>query len=80
MRTIVELVDATVNFHDLATGKNVAGARTHTSASSNPRKFVLTPGTYTVKFVSLGAHQGHQGSFEVTVEPGKTVEQVGQLQ
>jgi Ca-activated chloride channel family protein len=75
-----ELVDATVNFYDLATGKNVAGSRTYTSASSNPRKFVLTPGAYTVKYVTLGAHKGREGSFEMTVEPGQTLQEVVQLQ
>jgi len=74
-----ELVDATVNFHDKASGKGIAGARTYTSASSNPRKFVLTPGTYNVKYVTLGAHKGHTGTFEMTVLPGETMQELVQV-
>ena len=35
-----ELVDATVNVFDAESGKRVAGGRTYTASSSNPRKFV----------------------------------------
>ena len=67
-----ELIDATVNFHDIKSNKNVAAARTYTSDSNNPKKFLLNPGTYTVKIVTLGAHKGHSTSFTIEIEKGET--------
>ena len=75
-----ELVDAVVNITDQATGRGVAGARTYTSEGSNPRKFVLTPGTYSVKYSTLGAHKGHADTFEMTVEAGGTFERTIRLE
>lgn len=69
-----ELIDATVNFHEINTRKNVAGARTYTSDSSNPKKFILNPGTYEVKISTVGKHKGYKDSFTIIVEEGKTVE------
>lgn len=80
MRSGDELVDATVNFHDPASGRNVAGSRTYTRAGTNPRKFVLMPGTYTIRYATLGAHKGHKGELEITVSPGETVTQDIDLQ
>ena len=74
-----ELVDATVNFTETTTGKRGAGSRTYTTPNNNPRKFVLTPGTYNVKYVTLGEHKGHNGTFEMTVLPGETVEESIQI-
>ena len=71
-----ELIDATVNFNDIETGKNVAGSRTYTSAQNNPRKFLLNPGTYQVKIVTLGAHKGNSDTFNLTVEAAATIEKV----
>lgn len=71
-----ELIDSTVNFHEISTGKNVAGRRTYTSESSNPRKFILTPGEYEVKIVTLGNHKGKSDSFSLKIEEGKTVEKI----
>ena len=71
-----ELIDATVNFHEKSTGKNVAGSRTYTSESSNPKKFILNPGTYEVKIMTLGNHKGNNDSFTITIEEGKTVEKI----
>ncbi len=71
-----ELIDATVNFKEVTSGKNVDGGRTYTSANSNPRKFILNPGTYNVKIVTLGAHKGHSETFTVTVKAAETIEKV----
>ncbi|MCB0770395.1 MAG: VWA domain-containing protein [Flavobacteriales bacterium] len=67
-----ELIDATVNFHDATTGERIDGARTYTSPNNNPRSFLLDPGTYQVKIVTLGEHQGHSKTIEVTVVTGET--------
>ncbi|MCP5179057.1 MAG: VWA domain-containing protein [Pseudomonadales bacterium] len=74
-----ELVDAVVSISDRYTGKNVAGARTYTSASSNPRRFVLTPGSYSVTYSSLGKHKGHSGSFDMDIDAEGAVERVIEL-
>ncbi|MEZ4972443.1 MAG: VWA domain-containing protein [Cyclobacteriaceae bacterium] len=71
-----ELIDATVNFHEKTTGKNVAGSRTYTSEKNNPRKFVLNPGTYDVKVVTLGAHKGKNETFTIVVKEGEIVEKI----
>ena len=71
-----ELIDATVNFYETTTGKNVAGGRTYTSEKNNPKKFVLNPGIYDVKIVTLGAHKGNSDSFTITVKTGETVEKI----
>ncbi|WP_178987007.1 vWA domain-containing protein [Winogradskyella schleiferi] len=71
-----ELIDATVNFHDVNSDKRITGARTYTSAKSNPREFLLNPGTYTVYLRTLGKHKGHSDSFTITVKAGETVEKI----
>ncbi|MCB0462683.1 MAG: VWA domain-containing protein [Flavobacteriaceae bacterium] len=71
-----ELIDATVNFHEVNTKKNVAASRTYTSDSSNPRKFLLNPGTYNVKIVTLGAHKGKTETFTIEVKKGETVTKI----
>ncbi|MEX0288373.1 MAG: VWA domain-containing protein [Flavobacteriaceae bacterium] len=71
-----DLIDATVNFDEVTSGKNVAGGRTYTSSKNNPRKFILNPGTYRVKIVTLGAHKGNSDTFSITVKAGETVEKI----
>lgn len=71
-----ELIDATVKIVEVATKTNVDGARTYTSASSNPRQFVLNPGTYEVTLNALGPHAGKTETFSIVVEEGKTTEKI----
>ena len=71
-----ELIDATVNVHEKNSGKNVAGNRTYTSESSNPKQFLLNPGTYEVRVITLGAHKGNNSTFTITVKEGETVEKI----
>jgi Ca-activated chloride channel family protein len=71
-----ELIDATVNFNETTTGKNVVGGRTYTSAKNNPKKFMLNPGTYKVKIITLGAHKGHSDTFTLTIKTGETIEKI----
>ena len=68
-----ELVDATVRIYDKRSGKSVGAGRTYTSASSNPREFILYPGTFNVNIITLGAHKGHSESFDIEVIKGDTV-------
>lgn len=69
-----ERIDATVNVFDKVSGKNVAAGRTYTSENNNPRKFILNPGTYEVKIVTLGAHKGNASAFTLIVQENQTVE------
>ncbi|MBK7805173.1 MAG: VWA domain-containing protein [Saprospiraceae bacterium] len=71
-----ELIDATVNFMEKSTGKNVASGRTYISDSSNPKKFILSPGTYEVKIATVGKYKGKKDSFTVTIEADKTIEKI----
>lgn len=68
-----ELIDATVNFYEVNTNKVVAAARTYTSPNNNPREFLLNPGTYHVKIVTLGKHKGNSDTFTIEVKKGETV-------
>ena len=68
------LVDAVVSFHAPNTNKSLAQSRTYKSESTNPKEFVLSPGTYAVKLKALGEHQGKNESLTIEVEAGKTVE------
>lgn len=69
-----ELIDASVVFNEVSSGKNIANGRTYTSSSSNPREFVLTPGTYQVKILTLGKHKGSSTTLDVVIMAGKTTE------
>jgi Ca-activated chloride channel family protein len=69
-----ELVDAVVSINSKETGENVAGSRTYTSDSSNPREFILNPGIYNVKVT--GAKKEFAGkieTFTIEVKQGETV-------
>ena len=71
------LVDATVNFIDLSTNKNVASGRTYTRETSNPKEFVLSPGEYQVivKPVS-GDNKGQEEKFNLSLKSGERIEQI----
>jgi len=71
-----ELIDATVNFYEKTTGKNVAAGRTYTSESNNPKKFLLNPGTYEVSVKTLGVHKWHKETFAITVKQGEIIEKI----
>ena len=68
------LVDATVNIYEINSKKNVASGRTYTTESNNPKKFLLSPGTYEVKLVALGEHKGKKDAFTIVVKEGETIE------
>lgn len=70
------LMDATIQIKEVSTGKVVASGRTYESSSSNPGKFILTPGTYelTLKGVGKNTDKKNTSSFEIT--PGGTVDQL----
>lgn len=67
------LVDATVNFTETTSNKNVAAARTYTSESSNPRKFLLNPGSYRVEIMALGKYGGKKKPL-TSIKQNETIE------
>lgn len=58
-----ENVDAIIKVHETGSGKNVAGARTYQRGA----RFILNPGSYTVKVQPLGVHKS-KASQTISVE------------
>ncbi|MEZ4802354.1 MAG: VWA domain-containing protein [Gelidibacter sp.] len=74
------LVDAVVSVNDKKTGKNVAGGRSYTSASSNPREYILNPGTYEIVIKPVKKeYAGKNQTFTIEVKQGETVEKMAEL-
>lgn len=71
-----KLVDAVVNIVEVNSKKNVANGRTYTTESNNPRKFILSPGTYEVSLITLGEHKGKTEKFTMVIKAGETFEKV----
>ena len=72
-----ELWDCTVNIYD-AENKRVAGSRTYTSDSTNPKEFRLTPGSYRVVLKPLKLNVGTQ-EFTIEVKAEEVTEKVLKL-
>lgn len=71
------LVDAVVNIAEETSKKNVANSRTYTSESSNPREFILNPGTYSITLTALTkGFRGKKESFTMEVKSGETVTKI----
>jgi Ca-activated chloride channel family protein len=68
------LADAAINILSAETGKSVSGGRTYSGANSNPKSFVLSPGTYrvTVKGVRVAGDPSEE--FTIELKPGAIVE------
>ncbi len=70
-----ELIDAVVGISEKKTGKNVAGARSYTSASSNPREFTLNPGIYEVTVKPVKKEYARKmEKFTIQIKQGETIE------
>lgn len=71
------LVDAVVSINDKKSGKNVAGSRTYTASTSNPREFMLNPGIYEVKVSAVKKeYAGKTETFTIEVKQGETVTKI----
>lgn len=70
------LVDAVIGITDKSNNKKVGAGRTYTSAGSNPKKFILTPGAYEISLMALGDHKGKKETFTLVVKKGETVEKI----
>ena len=73
------LVDALVNFVETTSNNNVAAARTYTSESTNPRKFILNPGTYRVEIMATGKYGGKKENITINLKENETVEKIIQF-
>lgn len=73
------LVDALVNFVETTSNNNVAAARTYTSESTNPRKFILNPGTYRVEIMATGKYGGKKETISINLKENETVEKIIQF-
>lgn len=72
-----KLVDCIVSINSKDTGENVAGSRTYTSDSSNPREFILNPGIYEVKVSAVKKEfAGKKETFTIEVKQGETVTKI----
>jgi hypothetical protein len=71
-----ELIDSTVRITDIKTGKVVGGARTYTSSSSNPQKYIIKPGTYRIRVQAVRPSGITPKEITVTVKKGETVERI----
>jgi len=70
------LVDATVRITEINSKKPVASRRTYTSASSNPKKFILNPGTYEITLNGLADYAGKTQTFKVELKAGDNIEKI----
>ncbi len=66
------LVDVVVGIFDADKTKSVAGGRSYTSTNSNPRAYVLNPGTYSVKLRGNKNGKDQIIWHEITVKEGET--------
>ncbi|KAA3630960.1 MAG: VWA domain-containing protein [Bacteroidetes bacterium] len=64
------LSDASVNIVSVQSGQSVAAGRTYTSASSNPKKFILSPGEYKVTVKGIKIEGDPKKSFTITLKAG----------
>ncbi len=63
-----ELIDATMNIVDVATGRSVGGGRTYTDPKSNPKTFILQPGDYRLEVREI---RGERRDVVVSVVTGE---------
>jgi len=70
------LVDAIINVNDTKNNEYIAGSRTYTSESSNPKSIIIQPGTYEIKITTLGKHKGTIKTDIITVSPGKETSKI----
>lgn len=71
-----ELVDATVRVLAGGSSRAVAQGRTYTSASSNPKPFVVPPGKYRVVLKAVRLAGSPEKAIDVELAVGETVERM----
>jgi Ca-activated chloride channel homolog len=71
-----KLVDAAVYITDSRTGERIAQGRTYTKATSNPKEFILIPGSYSVTLKALKIEGNPEETFEVEVKAQEELERI----
>lgn len=69
-----QLIDAVVSVSVAGQRQQVAGGRSYTAASSNPKMFDLTPGSYTVTVAPVRMAGSPKREFTIEVVAGQTAE------
>lgn len=72
------LVDATVSIYSGKNKQTTASGRTYQSDSSNPKTFILEPGTYRVELKPVKPKELGLKSFEIEVKAGGVSEKTGE--
>ena len=75
-----ELIDSVTYITDVQTGKVIGGTRTYTGAHSNPAKYIIKPGTYSIKVRAVRLKGRPEKEITVTVKKGETVERMIEYQ
>jgi len=68
-----KLVDATVHVYESESGRSVDGGRAYADPKSNPRAFVVPPGSYVVRVQEI---RGAQGEVSIVVGAGEEITKV----
>lgn len=71
-----DLIDSVVKIIDIKTGKVVGGSRTYTSSSSNPRPYLVKPGTYRIRGQAVRPKGIPPKEITVTIKKGETIERM----
>ncbi len=68
--------DATVNIVNVNPRKAVGGSRTYADPKSNPKSFLLSPGTYEVDVRGVRVPGDPREKFTITIKPGEQLERI----
>jgi Ca-activated chloride channel family protein len=71
-----ELIDATINIISIKTGKSVDAGRTYKTSSTNPKKFILEPGTYRIDLGPVRQEGLAKKSITVEITAKGTLERI----
>jgi Ca-activated chloride channel homolog len=71
-----KLVDAAVYITDSRTGERIAQGRTYTKSTSNPKEFILIPGSYSITLKALKIEGNPEETFEVEVKAQEELERI----
>jgi len=68
------LIDSLVTIKDSRTGEQIAQGRTYTGSKSNPKEFILIPGSYSVTLKALKIDGKPEKTFDIEVKAQGTSE------
>ncbi len=71
-----QLSDVTVSIRSLNSRQSVAAGRTYTSPDTNPKQFVLSPGTYEVEVNGIKVPGNPKEKWTITLKAGEEAEKI----